>query len=126
MKGFVHEGLEPLLSLNLMFESGLLVEFTATADTGFTGTLTLPPTAIRDLGVLSEGSTLAVLADGSVIECEVYRGGVIWHDNPIEIDIDETDAPPLLGMELMQGSRLRMDIIPNGEFELLPLDVIPE
>jgi clan AA aspartic protease len=121
VRGIVQDGLDPLLSLAVVSASGDCVEFSATVDTGFMGSLTLPPTAVRDLDLKVDRSSYAVLADGSIIRCEVYRAVVMWHDDKKPIDVYETDAPPLLGMELMQNCRLIMDVIPDGTFTILPL-----
>jgi clan AA aspartic protease len=126
VKGVVEYGLDPLLSLTVIPASGDGIEVIATVDTGFMGTLTLPSAAIRDLELQLDRSSYAVLADGSTILCDVYRAVVLWHAEKKSIDVYETNAEPLLGMELMQNCRLTMDIIPDGPFSIVPLATTQE
>jgi hypothetical protein len=44
----------------------------------------------------------------------VYRGLVIWDGEFKEIDINASDAAPLVGMSLLYGYRIQLDAIEGG------------
>jgi predicted aspartyl protease len=54
------------------------------------------------------------LADGSVLAFDVYVATVDWHGQPRNVEVEAADAQPLLGMGLMQGSELRIQIMLGG------------
>ena len=126
MNGIIVDGLEPIVSLLVIPQKGDPIEVIATLDTGSTGELTLPPSAIRDLELKLLRSDNAVLADGSKVFTEIYEATVLWFGDLRTITVYELDATPLLGMRLLQNCRLTMDIIPDGEFELVPLESTQE
>jgi hypothetical protein len=65
MRGRVaSDGREAMLPLTVIGSSGILAEVEATVDTGFTGSLCLPPDVVHYLSVPFIGRGVAVLADG--------------------------------------------------------------
>jgi hypothetical protein len=44
----------------------------------------------------------------------VYRGLVIWDGELRRIDINESDTEPLVGMGLLYGYRMQLDVIEGG------------
>jgi clan AA aspartic protease len=124
--GTVLQGLEPLVPLIVIPPNGDPVEIIATVDTGSTGELTLPPSAIRDLALKLLRSDNAILADGSKVSAEVYEALVLWLDEVRAIAVYEMDGTPLLGMKLMRGCRLAMDIIPDGQFTITQIQATQE
>jgi clan AA aspartic protease len=121
LRGTVIHCREALLPLILISADGSRVEFPVVVDTGFTDDLTLPSSAIRDLELSSDGTAEGELADGSQFLCNVYEGHVIWHDQIVAIEVFETEGAPLLGMRLLRGSRLRVDVVDDGLLEISPL-----
>lgn len=121
MRGSVINCREALLPLTLIAAGGSLVALPVIVDTGFTDDLTLPSSAIRDLELSSVGTAEGELADGSQFLCNVYEGRIIWHDKAFAIEIFETEGAPLLGMRLLRGNRLRLDVAEDGFLEILPL-----
>ena len=75
MRGRVaSDGREAMLPLRVIGSSGMLAEVGATVDTGFTGSLCLPPDVVRYLSVPFIGRGVAVLADGSTVENQLPPG----------------------------------------------------
>ncbi len=91
----------------------IVVEFTV--DTGFTGTLSLPHRFVESMNLPFVGRGFAVLADGSVVETRVYFVRVFWHGRTREVRVIATEGDPLVGMSLLRGSKLFMDVSPGGE-----------
>ncbi len=86
----------------------------AIVDTGFTGFLTLPLAVVRSLALPLLGSTPVVLADGSAAVLEVYEAFVVWHGSPRPVECLVAEGAPLLGMTLLRGSELRIQVVEGG------------
>lgn len=121
MEGVVTNGVEAIISLQLIGRQGQVEVIPTVVDTGFTSDLTSPPSAIRDLEYVQFGTFEITLADGSTVEAPVYEGLIEWFGKERSILVLQTDSDALLGMELMQDCRLTMDIIPDGKFTIVPL-----
>ena len=89
-------------------------------DTGFSGSLTLPPTVIAalDLPFRSRGS--AVLADGSEIEFDIRTATVIWDGTPRNILVEAADTDPLLGMAMLYGHDIYIRAVDGGGVMIHP------
>ncbi len=80
-------------------------------DTGFNGSLTLPPSLIASLGLPWRSRTSAILANGNVEEFDIYAATVIWDGIPPRILVQAINNIPLLGMALLVGYDLRARVI---------------
>ncbi len=89
--------------------------FEAVIDTGFTGHLTLPPGEVLRLGLMPLGSRYVTLADGSEAPLDVFRATVVWDSRRRSVRAFAADGGPLVGMALLSGSRLTVDVLPNGD-----------
>lgn len=87
----------------------------AVLDTGFTGYLTLPNDMAASLSLAPRGSRDAVLADGSVVDLDVYRARVVWHGRERPVSVLGAEGAPLVGMALLSGSELRIQVTGGGE-----------
>src|SRR5207237_10912338 len=87
----------------------------AVIDTGFTGTLTLPPALIATLGLRWRSVDQATLADGSTCVFQVYVGKLAWDGKVRTILVAEADADPLVGMRLLRGHELKMQVRARGK-----------
>lgn len=96
-------------------------EIEAVLDTGFNGSLTLPPSLIASLGLAWRTRTVVVLANGAREECDVYAATIIWDGSPRRVVAQAADTTPLVGMGLLHGYQLRMDVVAGGEVVIEPL-----
>ena len=105
---------EGIVRLSVFGRRGQRETVEAVVDTGYDGFLTLPPTMIRELELewLSNGH--AVLADGSECLFDLHEGEVIWDRRHMLIQIDSSDATPLIGMRLLEGFELTMQVRQDG------------
>ena len=55
-----------------------------------------------------------MLADGQIVTTPTYRATVIWHDSPLQIDVLELDARPVIGMSLLWNSDVAIAARENG------------
>ena len=90
-------------------------EIEAVIDTGYTASLTLPPALIQALGLRWQTVDRVRLAEGSVSIFHVYEGKVVWDGKVRQILVDEADADPLVGMRLLKGHELKMQIRARGK-----------
>jgi clan AA aspartic protease len=114
MAGTVNTDLVPLLTLAVRDAAGQPHDVEAVIDTGFNGFLTLPPALIAALGLRWLCRQQGQLADGSVLTFDVHVATVDWHGQPRTVEVEAADSKPLLGMALMQGSELRIQVMPVG------------
>ena len=84
-------------------------------DTGFDGYLTLSLSMIRRLGLPFLRVGTAILASNLEREFGIYGAEVSWNGNSVEAMVLESeDNPPLLGMALLWGSRLTVEVREGG------------
>jgi predicted aspartyl protease len=57
----------------------------------------------------------ARLADGSEILFDVYEAVVTWDGMERNILVDEADTEPLIGMKLLRGYELKMQVVSGGK-----------
>ncbi len=87
-------------------------------DTGYNGYLTLPGHLVTALQLSFAGHRRGTLADGSVTRMDVYIAGVIWHGRQKDILISQAAGTPLIGMSLLEGSRLTVDVAEGGNVSI--------
>lgn len=111
----VSDGREAVIAITVPggFTNGV-VEVEAVIDTGFTGHLTLPPEVVRSLSLLRQGFVEVELADGGNATLEVFEARILWHGRPRRVPVYEAGGSPLVGMSLLRGSRLTVEVVPGG------------
>ncbi len=90
-------------------------------DTGFNGFLTLPSNVIRALRLRLVGARPVTLGDGSTAVLNLYRARLVWHEHERTALILQADGDPLLGMSLLYGSRIVLDVVVDGPVTIDPL-----
>ena len=91
-------------------------------DTGFERELALLVPVIGQLGLQEYDFGFAEQPDGSFARVAIYRATVLWDGQRRQIDVVESGSAPLLGMELLLGSRVTLDVRDGGPItiEALP------
>ncbi|MCC3413363.1 MAG: clan AA aspartic protease [Microcoleus sp. PH2017_29_MFU_D_A] len=112
--GVVNGDYEPILRISIYSNNGELYERDAVVDTGFNGWLSLPPDLVVILGLPWQRRGRAILADGSESIFDIYEATILWDSQPVTIPIDEADSDPLIGMSLMDGYELTIQIVDSG------------
>jgi clan AA aspartic protease len=106
---------EARIRLKVIGQRGREHEIEAVIDSGFTGALTLPPALITTLGLRWRSIDRATLADGSTCVFQVYVGKVLWDGKIRRILVSEADADPLVGMRLLRGHEVKMQVRYRGK-----------
>lgn len=97
---------------------GRAQEIEAVIDTGYSESLTLPPELVESLGLQWRSLDRGLLADGSQCLFDVYEANVLWDGRIRRILVDEADTDPLVGMGLLQGYELKMQVRPGGRIAI--------
>ena len=111
--GTVQSG-EGRIRLKVQGRQGREQEIEAVIDTGYTASLTLPPPLIQALGLRWQTVDRFQLADGSLCISDVYEAEVVWEGKVRRILVDEAGAEPLVGMRLLKGHELKMQVRYRG------------
>jgi clan AA aspartic protease len=119
--GVVTASREATIRLRVRGPHGLEQEIDAVIDTGFNGWLSLPSRLITALGLVWLTRGRALLADGSEEEFDVYSGTVLWDGQPLRIPIDEAETDPLVGMSLLYGHELHIQVVDGGSVTIAAL-----
>ena len=114
IEGFVNAAREAVISLLLQGQAGRTMEVEAVVDTGFTRFITLPPEIISALGALPAGANRVMLGDGSEASLDVYGVTVLWEGVPRRVDAYAADTMPLVGMRLLDGHSLYVEVEDGG------------
>ena len=118
MIGTVNSALEAMIRIVVDDSDGRAHDVDALIDTGFNGFLTLPSKHVAAMALPWLFRQQAQLADGSIEVFDVHEATVVWDDSPRMVEIEAVDAVPLIGMSLLQGHSLHVDIIENGRVRI--------
>ena len=119
--GTVNSHREAVVRLVVHGEEVIAKEIEVVIDTGFSGWLSLPPSLIAQLELAYRRRGLATLADGSEILYSIYEGTVEWQETIRRIPIDEAETDPLIGMALLQGYELNIEVTKGGNVSIKQL-----
>ncbi len=120
IEGSVNRQLEPTVTLTVGNSPGHEHQIDAVVDTGYSGQLTLPNHVIAGFGLQRVGVSQATLADGSTINFNVYGATLQWSGKEVDIAVDEVHSVPLVGMSLLEGSTLQIDVRHYGRVLIKP------
>src|SRR5262245_39392645 len=114
IRGVVNARLEAVVPLRVRGPSGVETTVDAVVASGFTGSLVLPAATVAALGLIRLSGGSALLADGSSRPLDLYAAEVEWDGVWRVILASAVGAEALLGMRLLAGHTLRIDVVPGG------------
>lgn len=116
--GVVTSDHQVLIHLKVRSATGQDQDIEAIVDTGFDGWLSLPPSLIAALGLDWRQRGRAFLADGSECVFDIYDGEVIWDGEVRRVAVHEAQTSPLVGMSLLEGYELTIQVRSAGRVTL--------
>ncbi len=121
IRGVVNARHEAVVRLRVRGPGGVESAVDVIVDSGFTSSLTLPMTTVTSLGLTRQTGGTAVLADGSVRRYDTYAAEVEWGGTWRALLVSNIGDEPLLGMHLLAGHKLGIEVVPGGLVEIIPL-----
>jgi len=118
INGWVNAFHDLVVPLVVRDPAGRDTRFEFIIDTGYTGTLTLPRSAITTLNLTFATSAEMVLGDGSRVMFDIYEAVVLWDGTSQNTWVRAVDTLPLLGLGLLAGHDLRARIEDGGTVEI--------
>jgi clan AA aspartic protease len=120
--GVVNARHEAMIRLSVHRANGQEQEVEAILDTGFSGSLTLPPAVIAALGLPWRTRGTVILANGSEDQFDIYAAVIRWNGTLRNILVEAADTDPLVGMALLTGHDVHIQVVAGGNVivEALP------
>lgn len=112
---------EAIIELEVIGSNQRREKVEAVIDTGFNGYLTLPNNLIRYLNLQRAGSRHVTLGDGNVVVLDVYLAMVLWHGQQREVLALQADGGSLIGMSMLYGNRVMLEVIDDGDVTIVSL-----
>ncbi|HEX6987388.1 MAG TPA: hypothetical protein VF170_18565 [Planctomycetaceae bacterium] len=114
-------GAEAIVTLTLLGPAGDALNVETVVDTGCTAPLVMPSAVAAELGLPLLMTERAELADGSRVACPVYECRVAWGREIKRVRVTAAGPYSLLGMGLLDGHRLAIDVTEGGRVAIDPL-----
>ena len=114
IEGIVNASHEAVVALRIQGPTGRSEDIEAVVDTGYSGFLTLPVALVERLGLEFTHIGHAFLANGDEASFDVYDAAVLWDGQPRRIRADAIGGAPLMGMLLLDGHDLHVEIVEGG------------
>jgi predicted aspartyl protease len=121
IRGVVNSRNQATLRVRLRGPGGVESDLDAIVDSGCSLTLTLPVSLAATLGLVRRTGGNARLADGSTSYFDNFSPEVSWDGVWRTVLVSALGKTPLLGMGLMAGHKLGIEVVPGGSVEIIPL-----
>ena len=121
IRGKINAAREAVIRLELRGPTGQTAVVDTVIDTGYSGFLTVTPEIASRLMLKWHSGRYGSMADGSIREFMVYIAEVYWNDGWRETEVLALGNEVLLGMRMLQGYKLTVEVVPDGGIEISPL-----
>lgn len=118
IRGEVNAAYEAVIPVTLRAANGQDRNFEAVIDTGFSGYLTLNPVDIAALQLPFQQRQTFLLGDNRQVEFDIYLATIIWDGSEIEIAVLASNSGTLVGMKLLRGYHLFVEVVDGGEVRI--------
>ena len=122
MIGIVTPEFKAAVHIVLLDGKGQSHEAEVFVDTGFNGNLSLSPALLEAIEAAFLEETTVQLADGSSVTFAVYAASLRWESSTRLIEIFATGGDFVLGMRLLEGSELKIEVKSGGVVTIEPLN----
>ncbi len=114
IEGVVNDAYEAVVTLSLHGPEGQAQDVEAVIDTGYSGFLTLPTTLVTEMALPFAYVGRAFLANNDEVSFDVHDVTVLWDGQPRHVRADATGSTPLVGMLLLVGHSLNIEVEHGG------------
>jgi clan AA aspartic protease len=121
IQGVVNARNEGIVRLRVRGSGGVESDVDAIVDSGYTASLTLPMAVVTALGLARQSGSAAVLADGSIRQFDIFAAEVAWGGTWRSALVSGIGNEALLGMHLIAGHKLAIEVVPGGLVEIVPI-----
>ena len=102
IRGRLTDDHQPLVTLGLVGDNGIIQPVTFLVDTGYDGWLVLPSDIVGALALVPTGdANIVTVAGGATLEWPNYRVKLHWDGRIREVDVLESNTRPILGMAML-------------------------
>ena len=122
IEGIVNDAHEAVVVISLQGPSGQTQDIEAVVDTGYSGFLTLPTTLVTELELPFAYIGRALLANDDEVSFDVHDVTVIWDDQLRHIKADVAGSASLLGMAMLDGYDLNIQVKSGGRVAIQPME----
>lgn len=119
--GEINPNGEASVRIQILDSDGIEIDISTVIDTEFDGMLTLPSSLADMLGAVSESQGAGLLANGMVCQYDLFEVTILWEGVRRKIIAPALGEVPLIGMPLLAGHELRMQVIPQGPVEIFKI-----
>ena len=119
--GSINDNGDPTIPIRVLDANGHVHRIVAVVDTGFNGYLSLLPHQIRELGLGPPQSVDMTVATDAVFRLNSYPGIVLWNGERLPVVVVESEGTPLVGLALLWGSLLSVEVTEHGAVTISPL-----
>ena len=113
--GLVSPDHDPIIEISLLGHNGRREEVSAIMDTGFRGSLCLPPDIVTRLGFPAGPPTTVELAGRVVQQFATAEVTLLWDGRSRDVSALQAPGEVLAGMSLLDGYTLTVDGSLGGE-----------
>ena len=121
ISGVVNSRREAVIRLRVRGPGGVEAGVDALIDTGYSGVMALPAALCMTLGLPQRAGVTTVLADGSSRRVASYAAEVEWDGGWRPVAVTAVGGEALVGMGLLAGHELRVEVTAGGAVSILPL-----
>lgn len=119
--GSIDDSGDLTIPIRVLDANGHVHRIVAVVDTGFNGHISLLPHQIRELRLWPPQSVAMAVANGVIISVNAYSGVVIWQGERRPVEVIEAEGTPTVGLALLWGSLLAVEITEHGAVTISPL-----
>ena len=105
---------KPVVTLTVFDINGQERSVQANVDTGFSDSLTLPSSAIEQLGLKLLDRSNFRIGNGALATFNTYAATIRWHSGIRQITVLESEIFPVMGVGLLWENRLSVDFVLGG------------
>jgi predicted aspartyl protease len=111
---------EAVLTLEIRGPENTTVRVKCVGDTDFTEFLTWPAGTIASLGLPYQATEQMLMADGRSVQAKAHGAVALWDGAERAVNVQDSDEP-LVGMAMLHGHRVTMDVVDDGALTIEPL-----